>query len=93
MVAWVLLSHSLFSDASPVALYPLLALFPLVIGLHFVFDLVSKRNGTTRSVFLCLSAYPTGVRGVDIYDYACEWQRFYLNSGLTFYRKITKKAP
>ena len=31
MVVWALLSHSLFSDASPVALYPLLVLFPLVI--------------------------------------------------------------
>lgn len=73
MVAWALFSHSLFSDANPVALYPLLALFPLVIGLHLYLILLAKGMGATRSVFLCLSAYPTGVCGVDIHYYAREW--------------------
>jgi hypothetical protein len=34
MVFWALLSHSIFADASPFALYPLILLFPLVIMSH-----------------------------------------------------------
>ena len=33
MVGWALLSHSVLADASPVALYPLFALFPLILSL------------------------------------------------------------
>ncbi|WP_345880934.1 hypothetical protein [Shewanella algae] len=34
MVLWSLLTRPLLGDASPFALYPLLLLFPLVLGLH-----------------------------------------------------------
>ncbi|AEG12642.1 hypothetical protein Sbal183_0888 [Shewanella baltica OS183] len=58
MVAWALLSHSLFSDASPVALYPLLALFPLVIGLHLYLILLAKGMGRLDQFFYALVHIP-----------------------------------
>ncbi|MDO6620302.1 MULTISPECIES: hypothetical protein [unclassified Shewanella] len=46
MVFWALLSHSIFADASPFALYPLMALFPLVVFSH-VF-LIWNAQGLSR---------------------------------------------
>ncbi|WP_300476448.1 hypothetical protein [Shewanella sp.] len=58
MVAWALFSHNLFSDASPVALYPLLALFPLVIGLHLYLIWLAKGMGRLDQFFYALVHIP-----------------------------------
>jgi len=46
MVFWALISHSIFADASPFALYPLMMLFPLVIISHGY--LIWLAQGMTR---------------------------------------------
>ncbi|WP_153912641.1 hypothetical protein [Shewanella sp. TC10] len=46
MVFWALFSHSIFADASPFALYPLLSLFPLVLIGHVY--LIWNAQGMSR---------------------------------------------
>ena len=58
MVIWAFLSHSLFSDASPVALYPLLALFPLVITIHLYLIWLAKGMGRLDQCFYALVHIP-----------------------------------
>lgn len=58
MVGWALLSHSLFADASPVALYPLLTLFPLVIGMHLYLIWFARGMGRLDQCFYALVHIP-----------------------------------
>lgn len=46
MVIWALVSRLIFGDASPLSLYPLLALFPLIILLHL--HLIWEAKSMTR---------------------------------------------
>ena len=46
MVCWALLGRMILGDANTLVLYPLMSLFPLVIGLHIY--LIWHANGLSR---------------------------------------------
>lgn len=58
MVGWALLSHSVLADASPVALYPLFALLPLIIALHMYLIWLAKGMGRLDQFFYALVHIP-----------------------------------
>ncbi|UJF22737.1 hypothetical protein [Shewanella sp. OMA3-2] len=58
MVFWALLSHSLFADASPFALYPLMVLFPFVILFHGYLIWLAKGMSRLDQCFYALVHIP-----------------------------------
>ncbi|MCL1057534.1 hypothetical protein CXF83_05065 [Shewanella sp. Choline-02u-19] len=54
MVVWALLSRLVFGDASTYSLYPLLALFPLVILLHLILIWDARSMGRLDQSFYAL---------------------------------------
>jgi hypothetical protein len=54
MVVWALISHAIFTDASPFALYPLLALFPLIIATHLYLIWFAKGMSRLDQCFYAL---------------------------------------
>ncbi|QDE29933.1 MULTISPECIES: hypothetical protein [Shewanella] len=58
MVIWAILSHAIFVDASPFALYPLLCLFPAAIGVHLYLILIAKGMSRLDQCFYALVHIP-----------------------------------
>ncbi|UCX03516.1 hypothetical protein [Shewanella glacialimarina] len=58
MVFWALLSHSVFADASPFALYPLIILFPFVILCHGYLIWLAKGMSRLDQCFYALVHIP-----------------------------------
>ncbi|MGI2171324.1 hypothetical protein ACROAE_14240 [Shewanella sp. MF05960] len=58
MVIWAILSHAIFTDASPFALYPLFLLFPVAIGAHLYLILLSKGMQRLDQCFYALVHIP-----------------------------------
>ncbi|AZG72014.1 hypothetical protein [Shewanella livingstonensis] len=58
MVAWALISHAVFADASPFSLYPLLGLFPAVIGAHLYLIWLAKGMSRLDQCFYALVHIP-----------------------------------
>ncbi|GGP49154.1 hypothetical protein [Shewanella saliphila] len=58
MVIWAILSHTIFADASPFALYPLFLLFIVVVGAHFYLIVMSKGMQRLDQCFYALVHIP-----------------------------------
>ncbi|GGP92309.1 hypothetical protein [Shewanella ulleungensis] len=58
MVIWAILSHAIFADASPFALYPLFLLFPAAICAHLYLILLSKGMQRLDQCFYALVHIP-----------------------------------
>ncbi|PKG78810.1 hypothetical protein CXF80_11095 [Shewanella sp. Actino-trap-3] len=58
MVVWALTSHAIFVDASPFSLYPLLVLFPAVIGSHLHLIWLAKGMSRLDQCFYALVHIP-----------------------------------
>lgn len=58
MVIWAILSHTIFADASPFALYPLFLLFIVVVGAHFYLIIMSKGMQRLDQCFYALVHIP-----------------------------------
>lgn len=58
MVAWAIVTHAIFADASPFSLYPLLVLFPAVIATHLYLIWLAKGMSRLDQCFYALVHIP-----------------------------------
>ncbi len=92
MVLWSLLTRPLLGDASPFALYPLLLLFPLALGLHLhlIWQAAAYVAG---SGLLCSGTRYSGFRGLDLLHHACGRSQLLLSFRINKKGRGLHRAP